>query len=321
MEAIKVVFQIIKNNLGRFFVALVAALVFIFLLFPFDDLGDLVSTQVAQLSGNAVYVQFERLKMSLFPQPGVQLNQVYVESIHTPGLSAQEIVITPSISGLIQQKPYGHISAKGLLKGNVDVRVNKGSRSDSGVERQKLEITAQKVSLSDIRELANLPVMLKGRVDLQTTALADLSFQEQPDVEVNMTVSQFELPPASVNTPMGPLTLPDLKLSTVELRGRLAGGQFVIENGTIGKPTDELYGTITGSMGLTLANHGGAVSPQMGTYSISVNLHAKRSFQDRATLFLTFIDGYKTPTADGAQYKFKVTSAAPGLPPNITAVQ
>ncbi len=45
---------------------------------------------------------------------------------------------------------------------------------------------------------------------------------------------------------MGPLTLPDLKLSTVELKGRLAAGRFVIETGTIGKPGDELYGTIKG---------------------------------------------------------------------------
>lgn len=320
IELISKLIKLIKSNLGKFFVSLLAAIIFVFLLFPFDDLGDLVSTQVAQLTHNSLYVQFDRLRMSLFPQPGVAMEQVFVESIHTPGISAQEITITPSISGLIQQRPYGHIAAHGFLKGNVDLKLNKGNRSDNGVERQKLEINAQKVSLTDIRELANLPVMLKGRVDLQTTALADLSFQEQPEVDVNLTISQFELPPASINTPMGPLTLPDLKLASVELKGRLSAGKFIIETGTIGKPTDDLHGTISGNIGLNLNNQGGSISPQVGAYTLEVNLKAKQSFQERATLFLTFIDAYKTPMAGGAQYKFKVMANAPGLPPNIIAV-
>jgi type II secretion system protein N len=321
MDVLKKIFQAVKTNLGKIFVALVAAIVFVFILFPFDDLGDFVSSQVSALTNNSVYVQFERLKMSLFPQPGVQMNQVYVESIHTPSLSAQEIVITPSVTGLIQQKPYGHISAKGFLRGDVDLHLNKGTRTENGVERQKIEISAQKVSLSDIRELANLPVMLKGRLDLQTSAQADLTFQEQPDVDIDMTVSQFELPPASVNTAMGPLTLPNLKLSTVELKGRLSAGRFIIETGTIGKPTDELYGTIKGNIGLTLSNRGGSINPQMGAYNFDVDLKAKKSFQDNAALFLSFIDSYKTPMADGAQYKFKVSSGAPGLPPSISAAR
>lgn len=313
--------KLIKNYLGHFFVMIGALIVFAFLLFPFDDLGDLVSTQVSQLTGNSVYVQFEKLQMSLFPQPGVQLDQVYVESIHTPSLSAQEIVITPSLTGLIQQKPYGHISAKGFLKGDIDLKVNKGAKTENGVERHKIDILAQKVSLSDIRELANLPVMLKGKLDLQTSALTDLTFQEQPDVDVNLTISQFELPPANINTPMGPLTLPDLKLTSVELRGRLAAGRFIIETGTIGKSGDELYGTITGNMGVTINNRGNSITPQMGAYSFDVDLRTKKAFQERASLFLTFIDSYKTATPEGAQYKFKVSATAMGVPPNISAAR
>jgi type II secretion system protein N len=284
-------------------------------------LSDFISSQVAKVTNNSVYVQFEQLKMSLFPQPGVKMNQVYIESIRTPALSAQELVITPSISGLIQQKPYGNVSAKGFLKGDVDLSVGKGTRSDNGIERQRIEVSAKKISLHDLRELANLPVLLKGQLNLETTALADLSFQEQPDVEVNVVINQFELPPSNVNTPMGPLTLPDLKLSSVELKGRLAAGRFVIETGTIGKAGDELQGTIKGDIGITIVNRGGSFGQQIGAYNFSIDLKAKKSFQDRAALFLTFIDGYKTPTVDGAQYKFKVSASNPMMPPSIGAAR
>lgn len=321
MEQLRQLIKLIREGKGKIFVMVLSVLIFVFVLFPFDDLSDLISSQVSKLSNNSVYVQFEKLKMSLFPQPGVKMDQVFIESIRTPALSAQELVITPSIAGIIAQKPYGHVSAKGLLKGDVDVHVGKGTRTENGVERQRIEVTAKKIALHDLRELANLPVLLKGQLNLETTAMADLTFQEQPDVELDLSISKFELPPSNVNTPMGPLTLPDLKLSTVELKGRLAAGRFVIETGTIGKPGDELYGTIKGNIGLNIVNRGGFFSHQIGAYNFEVDLKTKRSFQDRAALFLTFIDGYKTPTTEGAQYKFKVSATNPMMPPNIGAAR
>ncbi|WP_413587288.1 type II secretion system protein GspN [Bdellovibrio sp. HCB274] len=321
MEHIIKFFKALKENKGRLFVMVLSAIVFLFVLFPFDDLSDLISSQVSKMTNNSVYVTFDRLKMSLIPQPGVEMEQVYIESISTPALTAKELTITPSIPGLIQQKPYGSVSAKGLLKGDVNVSMGKGTRSDNGVERQRIEVSAKKVALNDVRELANLPVLLKGQLNLESTALADLTFQEQPDVEVNLTINQFELPPSNVNTPMGPLTLPELKLSAVELKGRLAAGRFVIESGTIGKPGDELQGTVKGDIGIMIVNRGGRFGQQIGAYNFEIDLRAKKSFQDKATLFLTFIDGYKTPTADGAQYKFKLSATNPMMPPSFGAVR
>lgn len=317
MEQLRQLFKLLKDGKGKIFLMIFSSFVFLFLLFPFDDLSDLISSLVSKVTNNGVYVQFEKLKMSLFPQPGVKMDQVYIESIRTPALSAQELIITPSIRGLIQQKPYGHVIAKGLLNGDVNLDIGKGTRSDNGVERHRIEVTAQKVSLHDLRELVNLPVLLKGQLNLQTTALADLTFQEQPDVDIDLTISKFELPPANIETAMGPLTLPDLKLTAVELKGRLAAGRFIIETGTIGKPGDELYGTIKGNMGLSIINQGGGFGKQIGSYDFEIDLKAKRSFQDRAALFLSFVDSYKTPTADGAQYKFKVTASNPLMPPSI----
>lgn len=317
MDQLRQLFKIIREGKGKILVMIFSSFVFLFLLFPFDDLSDLISSLVSKVTNNSVYVQFEKLKMSLFPQPGIKMDSVYIESIRTPAVSAQQLVITPSIRGLIQQKPYGNVSAKGLLQGDVNIEVGKGTRSDNGVERHRVEVTAQKISLHDVRELANLPVLLKGQLNLQTTALADLTFQEQPDVDIDMTINKFELPPSNVETAMGPLTLPDLKLTSVELKGHLAAGRFIIETGTIGKPGDELYGTIKGNIGFNIVNQGGAFTRQVGSYDFEIDLKAKRSFQDRAALFLSFVDSYKTPTAEGAEYKFKVSASNPMMPPSI----
>ena len=71
MEYVAKFFKLLKENKGKIFIMIVSAFAFIFVLFPFDDLSDLISSQVAKVTNNAVYVQFERLKMSLFPHPGV----------------------------------------------------------------------------------------------------------------------------------------------------------------------------------------------------------------------------------------------------------
>lgn len=321
MEQLRELITLIRNSKGKIFVLLLSVVAFTFVLFPFDDLSDLISSQVSKVTNNSVYVSFEKLKMSLFPTPGVKMDQVYIESIRTPALSAQELVITPSISGLIAQKPYGQVSAKGLLKGDVEVEVGKGSRTENGIERHRVEVSAKKVSLHDLRELANLPVLLKGELDLQSTALADLTFQEQPDIEIDLKINKFELPPSNVNTPMGPLTLPDLKLTSVELKGRLAAGRFVIETGTIGRPGDELQGTIKGDIAINIVNRGGGFGQQIGAYNLNIDLRAKKAFQDKAILFLGFLDGYKTATPEGGQYKFRVSATNPMMPPSISAVR
>lgn len=321
MDKIRQLLRILKEGKGKIFIMLFASLVSLFLLFPFDDLSDLISSQVSKLTNNSVYLQFEKLRLSLIPQPGLEMTQVYVESPKTPAISVGELEITPSISGLIQQKPYGSVSAKGLLKGDVSIQLKKGTKTENGIERQRIEVSAKQISLSDLREMANLPVLLKGQVNLETVAQADLTFQEQPDIDLDLTVNKFELPPSNVNTPMGPLTLPDLKLSSVELKGRLAAGRFIIETGTIGKPGDELFGTIKGNIALNIINRGGVFGHQIGAYNFEIDLKTKKPFQERAALFLSFIDGYKTPTSEGAQYKFKVSATNPMMPPSIGATR
>jgi type II secretion system protein N len=321
MNWVRKALALFLENKGKFVLMIFSALVFIFLLFPFEDLSDLVSARVSKLTSNQVYLQFEKMRLSIFPSPGMAFEDVHVETAMFPAIKAQEIVISPAVSALITQKPAGSVSAKGFLRGNLDVSIKPGGKSDNGVERQKIVLNAQKLNLGELREMLQLPVLIKGNLDVASTTLADLSFQEQPDMDVTLKVERFELPISNVQTPMGPLTLPEVKLASVELKGRLSAGKFLIENGVIGKDTDELHGTIKGNMDLQIQNRDGSVLAFPGAYSFDIDLSARKSFQDRANLFLSFIDSYKIPTADGARYKFKVNASSIQMPPNISALR
>ncbi len=306
----------------KFILALLATVVFTFVLFPFSDLSDLVSSQISTATANQLYVQFEKLHISVLPETGVALEDVYVEAQGMPALKARELVITPSISSLITQKPAGTITAKGFLNGNVEVSLKPGAKSDNGVERQKVTLNATQLSLNEIRELAQLPVTIKGNLDLTTSALVDLNFKEQPDMDVVLKINRFELPSATVQSMMGPVMLPELKLSTVEFKGRLSAGRFVIEEGTIGKDGDEVKGSVKGNIGVQLQKdeRTGSVQALLGAYTFDIDLKVKKSFQDRVSL-LSLLDAYKVPSAEGAHFKMRVSGQSFQAPPNMNPLR
>jgi type II secretion system protein N len=321
MDRVKAFLGWLWSHKLKFFVTLFSVLAFGFLLFPFSDLSDLVSAQVSKVTNGQVYLQFDNLRMSVFPETGIAFDQVYLEGQGLPTLKADELVFTPSVSSLIYQKPAGSVAAKGFLKGEIEASLKPGTKSDNGIERQKITLSAKKLSLADIRDIAQLPILMTGSTSFETGGMMDLTFQEQPDMDLTLKIDDLVLPPSNVQTAMGPLTLPDLKLASVELKGRLAGGQFLIEEGLIGKESDELRGKIKGSLGLQIQNRNGSFFPVMGSYSFEIDLSVRKSFQDKANLFLTFIDNFKTPLADGAQYKFKVSGADFQGPPTMGAAR
>lgn len=321
MAGIKVFFSFLGQHKGKIFLALFSTLAFLFILFPFDDLSDWVSSQVSKLSGNSVFLQFQKLRLNLVPTPGLKMEKVFFQAINTPSLSVEQLTITPSFSGVIYKKPYGQVNVQGFLKGDLDLSLSHAPRSEAGTEREKIEIQAQKISLKDVKQLANLPIQLKGQLQLGSTTLADFTWKEQPESEVDLTISQFELPPSSVPTPMGPLTLPEFKLAQVQIKGRLSAGNFLIEKAVFGKESDELQGNVKGSLGLNLENRGGMPAPVFGSYHFDIELKVKKTFQDKASAFLIFLDSYKSPTPEGFSYRFKLSGENFYAPPTIGALR
>lgn len=319
MERVLKVLKFLANNKKNFILWLSFSIVIFAFMFPFDDLGEFVSSQVSKLTNNSITLRFEKLKMSLLPHPGFQFHQVYIENAGFPAISAQDLVITPSISGLIRKLPYGIVSTTGLFKGDLRLSLGSGSNTESGTSRHKLNLNGKNLSLQNIRDLMNLPVNLRGLVDLDIKDLqADVNFVEQPDGEIVILIKNFELPTTNLPTQIGTLTLPEIKLSKVELHGRLVGGKLTITSGEIGQESDEIYGSLKLNMGLSFSMIGSFPSPQAGAYNVELDLIVKKSFQEKAGLFLSFLDSYKRTAANGNQYRLRVSANAPGAVPSLT---
>lgn len=317
-KALGAFFSFLKKFRLPLLVFFISTLGFLILLFPLNDVGDLVSAQVSKATANQTYLQFDNLELSVMPF-GLKMNQVYVETPAISALRIQELTVRPSVSALIRKQPYGYAEANGVLRGNVSLSVGSGTPSDKGIDRAQIALKAEKVSLKEVRNLLNLPFFLQGDLNVETQGLTDLTFQEQPDMELNLVLNQFELPPTNINTQFGPLTLPELKLKQVELKGRLSNGTFIIEKGEVGKQGDELQATLKGSIQMSLRRNGmNQIIPVLGAYNLDVDLRTQGGFQQKAGLFLSFLQSHqKAP----GQYKFKVASSAFGLPPQISTLR
>lgn len=328
MNGLVLFFRFLKNNFGKFVLGSFLVVVFLYALFPFSDLNDLVSAQVSKLTHNRVFLQFDDLHINPLTA-SVSINKVYVETPQISNISISELSATPSITALIKGKPGGQVAAQGFMKGDVKISISpagNGSKTEgpggAKGEKYSLDISAQNLSLKEIREATGLSLPLKGQLNLSTQAIADISFTEQPEGEIALTINKFELPPSSVSLgDMGRVNLPEIKLGQIELKGKLANGKFVIESGKIGTAKDDFYGDVKGDLNLTLQNMGGQIIPTIGAYNISLDLKANSRFKERAKFFLSFLDGYKRDLPDGAQYKFRIQAQAMGMPPQFQQLQ
>ncbi len=334
MDYIKKFLTFLKEHKWKWVGILASTLLFAFWLFPFSDLNDYVSTQVSKLTSDQIYLQFDNLRISLFPQAGVALNNVKVEGKGLPTLKTQDLIITPAVLPLLNlarialaekmglsptiEKDLNleiikAIKAQQFLNGQVEVSLNPGTKTENGTARQKISISAQKLSLAELRGLLELPLSMKGNLSLESQAQADLTFQEQPDMDFQLKIEKFELPVSNLEIKdFGPLSLPELKLAQVDLKGRLTAGKLIIEQGVIGQEKDEVHGNIKGDIMLFINGRGKTPAPEFGGYNFEVSLNIKKSFQDRAAFFLLLIEKHMKPNADGALYSFKISG------PNLT---
>lgn len=325
-------------------IAFVSALFFFVWFFPFSDLSDLITSTVARTTNNQIYLQAESMDLNLIPQPAISAKSVSVETPALPELQAKWLKITPSIWSVLGnlwtlKKAAGgdadasaklgtrlgvSVSAEGLLGGDVDLNVRPGSAGESGAERSKVSLFVEKLNLSEFQKWYDLSVKMQGQASLDSTIQYTPGFVEQPEGEVHLRISRFNMPAATLMLPYEgavlPVNLPNLTLADVILKGHLTGGKFIIEDGQFGQSNDPIYGRIKGQIGFRLQPMGGQVQPQFGAYNLTVELTTTRAVEkDIGFAFLLF-DSAKTPTATGSHYLFQASGGGFGPPPQITRV-
>jgi type II secretion system protein N len=313
-ELLSPILYVVRNHKKTMLTSLVAAIIFSFIFFPYDDLSDLISELIAKNSQNQVFVQFDQLGIGFFP-PALKMSKVSVDSPFVPTIKAKTLRLAPSIAGFLAFSPGFNASIEDFLKGDIEISYRAGKKVNDNLRLQKVSIDLAKVDLKKLSQFSSLPVDLEGQLSGEFNAQIDPGFTEQPDGEVEITIKQFRLPAATVPTPMGPMPLPETRLTNIKLRGQLKNGQLNIEEGLIGAPGDTLAGKFKGNIGLRLNRMGNQVVPSFSNYEFKIDINLDRSAEKNFGLFLSFYDRYKTVTGTGSRYAFRLTAPNTQVPP------
>lgn len=323
MNAIGQLIQLILRNKKKIFLVVLFYALFLFLLFPFSDLGNFVTAQVAQATRNQVFVKFETLDVKLVPAPGIEATNVKAQGTMFPMITADYVSASPSIAGLITLNPGISLKAEGLMDGNVGIVTKTAGSTATGTKRQNISVRASDVNLAKLIDTFGLSMSLEGKLGLDTNTTIDPNFIEQPTGKVDLNVKELNLTAASLMTPIGPLNLPDTKLKVVEVKGNMNRGEFSFEKAVLGSAQDELFAQVKGTMNLNFQMAAqGQMNVVPGAFDLTVQIRAKPNYVGKAGLFLGFLDQYKKKESarDGNEYLFRMTGQDFYNPPRISPI-
>lgn len=304
---------------GKAMWALVFALLFFVMIFPYNDLSDLVSSKVASFTQNQVYVQFENLNLDVIPHPALAMDDVSVDLPQMPTLKTSHLAISPSLSSLIMLKLGFNLRAENFLGGLLDLTVRPGGKTEQGGEKQSFSMDFNQVSLESVNDLLGLPVQLQGKANVNTSMTIDPQWFEQPEGDLDLTSKKLEIPASSIPTQMGPVQIPTFQFNQVQLKGRMSAGKLIVEDATLGKATDAFQGKIKGQMDLKLEKYGPSTQTNIGAYEFKVDVTVKKSLEKDLNLLFVLVDRFKTPTSDGSRYQFIARGNGYGPPSFIPA--
>jgi type II secretion system protein N len=312
------------------------AILFALLIFPYDDLADLATAKISQMTNNQVYLQFDTLDLSIAP-PGVQMGGVSVETPTLPAVKAGNLEVSPWLSGLLLGKQGGSVDAKDLFGGVVAADLHEGDKSKGGERVKNIGVTAEGIKLPALAKfLADgnfAQFLLQGTLGLNTQLAIDPLFDTQPSGDVNVKIDSFTLPGQTLRISMMPgaqpmpVQLPEVKLGNTKLTAKMADGALKIEDFSFGND-QTLAGKVTGQIGVTFRRSNAGVQPTVGTYDLRINLRLPKAFvaaNEKAGLSLAFAmlpQSARKDTAKGTELAFRLQPPAPGQGvPQITAIQ
>lgn len=316
LESIKNIFRFHKSKIALFFGAF---LVFAFILFPINDLTDLISNTVSEKTNNQVFLQFDELGFTLLPKPGMGLKNVYLETAMAPPLNIESLTIAPSFRSLFAFQKGLSTIAQGFLGGEVSAAWRESGETSKGEAQQKIDVELTNIDLEELLELLESPNKVFGKASGETAATMDPSFSEQPKGQVALKINNFRFPASSIPTPMGAFPLPEIKISSILLKARLVAGELFVDQLVIGNSKDQINGNIKGKAGLKFSRRGIQVDPLLGRFDFDIDLKILPQKAQELQLVLGLLDSYKKPGIGYTGYCLGISGRNLYAPPNIVA--
>lgn len=320
---IQPIINVFKFHKFKIFFVVLMTFIFYVLFFPYHQLSSIIENQISKSSRGALQVSFTDLSLSLFPF-GVSAKNVSLFTPQMPSpLLIEKAYIRPSIGDLFKFKQGGVLTAENIWGGSLTVQfsdLGQGNSSNKDSKMVRLNLSFSNLDLGQFANWFKAPFSTAGKISGQLNLTLDQRAFEQPVGNFSIQGRKVKLP-SVIKVMQMDFILPEAEWKTVDIKGKLASGQFTLAESTLGAPSDAIYGKFKGSMGLTLVSLGGRLSPRPSQYDFKVDLNLNKLTEQKiGTLLGTVLlngRGGKAPTVDGGSRYLLGIKGFPGSNPII----
>ncbi len=318
----------LKLNWGKLFIFTpLCIILFIIVLFPYSDLKDLITGQIAAATNNQVFVQYDEMGFSLAQGPGIKLRDVKVEAMGLPNIKLDSVSASPDIFSLISGKPDAKISATGLFKGNLVGSSKSETRGNDQVFA--IESSADNINLKNVLDFVKdaqfvsaslLPPSLGGLFSHDINLVYDPTGTIAPEGEFRATISKMAVEAFTLGIKNGPMNIdfdiPALQFSNVKLLANMKEGNTKIQEFRLGEGKDGLKIKVTGDIATPVVKRGARSSLSTGRYDLNIDMEFDSKALDNPDIqsLYNYVDlalsSCKRRTASGVRYSFGLASTS-----------
>lgn len=320
-SAIQAVIGTFKFHKKKILILVMATLFFTLLLFPFGDLGDLVNAKISEQTQGAVSLHFEDMGIDIIPRPGFQFSKVSLTVNPLPEINLRSLTIAPSIMALMASQLGGSISASGLFDGDLSASFKDQSKDKKML--YEVSTSWDDIRIEQILKLAKLTTFASGKIDGEMEGKIDPSFATQPNGNLILGSSNLEL--TQLPMPFGgemyyqPLPKP-VRFKKIDLNLRLEDKTLNIEKSTLVATDDDLDVKVDGKVDLNLLMAGGGIMPDLGSFSINLDLKINQQLLSVLPLDLVLSTCKIGGEGRTLRYRCRIAGRA-GSNPQITKIQ
>ncbi len=275
-------------------------------IFPYNDLGNLLTTKIYEGSGQQIYFSADNLELALFPVPGIAATGVTVE----PGPRGQrfaplkmvEVELRPLLSAILAFHGGASVDASGFFGGVLSLAVSTSnsifSKDPGAIELKSFELNG--ITLTEIMdyvgEMMAAPLQLKigGKLSALSNGMTiDPTFKTPIKGDLGISVANLSLPTQIPLTGFGALDIPLIKIPKAEFQTQWGGNKVNITKGSFGTDKDPMSGRLLGNVELRHSPAGGVNG---GVYNICIEFSFTDAFYTDLQKKIPLLEGFKTVT-------------------------
>lgn len=308
--------------------AVLFALGFFLILFPSDDLSDMISAEINR--GGQVHVKFDGLSLDLLGL-GISTENLVFTARGQPAIKAAAIRVSPVFSRLLTFNKGVAAEIESIFSGNLHLEYGQDGKTKSGAPYDEISLNAEHLSLDEIsaflRQANMAGFKLQGVVRADVPKIrVDRLFAEQPSGTFSLDIQSFAIPTQTImvnfNGVNVPQALPTLELGRINLQNaKLNEGVLEIPELSIGEAKNELHGKLKGTVGLQFKKVGEILYPEVSSVNLTLKLIADKGFVERnqktvlGGFFMLIPPRCKQETAKGTEITCLMKINRPGEQP------